>query len=132
MRYHYWYVQQLVHYTCQNTEKIAGEADAYMALEKLICANTPLYQKEVESISPTQLCFQKAVAQGETQLTSTAVMDKYKVGTPRDISKNKAILVPNDILTEDNGKYEFLDPAFELWFLKLYFRRVYLLKTNLH
>jgi len=52
------------------------------------------------------------------------------VGTPRNILKNKAILIQNDVINEDNGNYEFLDPAFELWFLKQYFRKDYLLKSK--
>jgi len=130
MKNHSWYVQQLAHYTWQKTEKIAGEEEVYQALEELIFANTPLYQKEVESISPTQLSLLKAVSQREIQLTSTAVMEKYRVGTPRNILKNKAILIQNDVINEDNGNYEFLDPAFELWFLKQYFRKDFLPKPK--
>jgi hypothetical protein len=57
------------------------------------CANSPLYQKEAESISHTQLNLLKAVVKGETQFTSTVVVQKHTLGTPRNVSKNKTILI---------------------------------------
>lgn len=50
-------------------------------------------------------------------------MQKYKLGTPRNVSKNKMILINNDIIHEVNNEYELLDPAFELWFLKQFFTK---------
>ncbi|MBC7410923.1 MAG: ATP-binding protein [Bacteroidia bacterium] len=126
MKNHSWYVQQLAHYTWNITHKKATLQDVENALKELIQANTPLYQKEIETISVTQLNLLKAVAKGEVQLMSTAVMLGYKLGTPNNVSKNKAILINNDVIHEINNVYEFLDPAFELWFKKQYFNSPYL------
>lgn len=121
MNDHSWYVQQLAHYTWQKTEKSAGIEELSAALTELINANSPLYQKEVESISVTQLNFLKAVASNETRFTSAAVMQKYRLGTPRNVQKNKNILIENDIIDQENGRLVFLDPAFEIWFRMQYF-----------
>ena len=43
-------------------------------------------------------------------------MQKYRLGTPRNVSKNKVVLMNADIIQETNIGYEFLDPAFENWF----------------
>jgi len=122
-----WYVQQLAHYTWRLTWKTAGVNEINAALNELIYANAPLYQKEIETISTTQLNLLKAVARGETQFTSTAVMQQYVLGTPRNVSKNKTILINNDIIHAVNELYEFIDPAFELWFNKQFFNKSYLL-----
>jgi hypothetical protein len=126
MKSHSWYVQQLAHYTWNLSQKKAGDAEIDTALKELIQANTPLYQKEVESLSNTQINLLKAVAKGETRFTSTAVMQQYLLGTPRNVSKNKQILINNDLIHDINGEYEFLDPAFELWFRKQFFNQPYL------
>jgi uncharacterized protein len=123
MKNHSWYVQQLAHYTWNLTQKKASAEEVERALKELIQANTPLYQKETESLSTTQVNLLKAVAKGETQYTSTAVMQQYMLGTPRNVSKNKQILINNDLIHEINGEYEFLDPAFEIWFRKQFFNR---------
>ncbi len=125
MKNHSWYVQQLAHYTWLKTTKKADQTQISSALNELIRANTPFYQKEVESISTTQLNLLKAVVKGETQFTSTKVMNTYRLGTPRNVSKNKTILVNSDVIHQVNGHYEFLDPAFELWFRKQYFNEAY-------
>ena len=40
-----------------------------------------------------QLNLLKAVARGENKFTGTMVMDTYHLGTPRNVSKNKEILI---------------------------------------
>jgi AAA+ ATPase superfamily predicted ATPase len=125
MKNHSWYVQQLAHYTWNLTQKKAGNTEIEAALKELIQANTPLYQNEVENLSNTQINLLKAVAKGETKFTSTSVMQDYQLGTPRNVSKNKQILINSDLIHEMNGEYEFLDPAFELWFKKQFFNRQY-------
>lgn len=126
MQNHSWYVQQLAHYTWYKTENKTTIENLNSALFELINANSPLYQKEVETLSKTQLNLLKAISQGEIKLTSVSVMNKYKLGTPRNVSKNKLILQNNDIIDLKNSKFEFLDPAFEIWFLKLFFNQKYI------
>jgi AAA+ ATPase superfamily predicted ATPase len=130
MKNHSWYVQQLAHYTWNSAVPEATRANIENALLELIQANTPFYQKEVESISTTQLNLLKAMVKGEFQLTSAQVMTTYQLGTPRNVSKNKVILLNADIVHEINNTYEFLDPAFELWFRKQYFNQPYFKKAE--
>lgn len=125
MKNHSWYVQQLSHYTWNLTQKKASESEISTALNELIRANTPLYQNEIESLSNTQVNLLKAVARGETRFTSTSVMQQYALGTPNNVSKNKLVLINNDLIHEVNAEYEFLDPAFELWFKKQFFNQNY-------
>jgi hypothetical protein len=125
MKNHSWYVQQLSHYTWNLTQKKASAQEITTALNELIRANSPLYQKEIESLSNTQINLLKAVAKGETRFTSTVVMQDYALGTPNNVSKNKLVLINNDLIHETNAEYEFLDPAFELWFKKQFFNQNY-------
>lgn len=123
MKNHSWYVQQLSHYTWNLTDDKAEKEHVLKALTELINANKPFYQKETESLSKTQRNFLKAVSYGETRMTSSEVMQKYKLGTPRNVSKNKAILIKNDIIDLSDGNYSFLDPAFEIWFNEQFFNQ---------
>jgi uncharacterized protein len=122
MKNHPWYVQQMAHYTWNLSSRKAGKAEISLALKELINANAPLYMKEIESISSTQLNFLKAVVSGESQFTSMAVMQKFQLGTPRNVSKNKTFLINNDIIQEVQTTFEFVDPAFELWFKRQFLR----------
>lgn len=120
MQNHPWYVQQLSHYVWNLTTKSVTKKDIYTATRELINANMPLYQREIEILSITQVNLLRAVSSGETRLTSARVMTEYRLGTPRNVSKNKAVLLNNDIINESNGRFSFLDPAFEIWFRYIY------------
>ena len=128
MKNHSWYVQQLAQYTWNQTQKKALLPELNVALTELIHANSPLYQRETEMISITQLNLLKAICKGERKFTGASVMHEYSLGTPRNVSKNKSILIKNDLIHESNGIYEFLDPAFELWFRQQYFNESYLIR----
>ena len=58
----------------------------------------------------------KAIAAGETRLTSAAVMHDYRLGTPRNVQKAREILEARDVIERGKDTYAFLDPGFELWF----------------
>jgi len=45
------------------------------------------------------------------------------LGTPHNVSKNKKILLEKDRINKNGERYEFIDPAFEIWFRKQYFNR---------
>lgn len=124
MKNHSWYVQQLSHYVWnQTSHEPVTKQDIQRALTELIFANQPLYQREIEGMSTTQANLLKAIFQKEKQLTATEVMRNYALGTPRNVSKNRLILEGRDMIIKDeSGIYEFLDPAFELWFGKQYFQ----------
>ena len=123
MACHSWYVQQLSHYTWNRTRKKAGIAEVESALEEVLQANLPLYQTETEWLSATQLQLLIAIANGENQLTGQATMKKYRLGTPRNILKNKQLLLEKDIIDRQEGRYLFLDPAFEIWFKRIFVRK---------
>lgn len=130
MKNHSWYVQQLAHYTWNLTTKKGGKIEIETALKELINANSPLYQKEIENLSTTQVNLLKAVVKKETQFTSASIMQNYQLGTPRNVSKNKTLLINNDLIHEINGLFEFVDPAFELWFKKEFYNQSLLHKLN--
>ncbi len=89
MKNHSWYLQQLVHYTWNLSNSKATKDDILKALEEVINANSPLYQREIEILSPTQINLLKAVSKKETKFTSTKVMQTYRLGTPNNASKNR-------------------------------------------
>lgn len=123
MQDHSWYVQQLAHYTWQKTKKKATKTEIQLAFSELIEANTPFYMREVEGLSLTQLNFLKAVAHKEEKLSSAEMLQKYRLGTSASVVKNKSILLKADLIDESKGKLSFLDPAFEYWFLRYYFKQ---------
>jgi len=121
MKDHSWYVQQLSHYAWQKTKDVCSKNIIFDALNELIYANSPLYHREIEIFSKKQLNLLKAIASGEIQLSSAKTLAEYDLGTSASVNKNKKILTISDVIHEQNGNYEFLDPAFEIWFKNMFF-----------
>jgi len=121
MKNHPWYVQQLSHYTWNLTNDLATESEILKALEEVIYANSPLYQQEIEQLSKTQLNLLKAIVNNEKYLSSANVLQKYQLGTSRNVSKNKRNLINKDMVLKTEEGFELLDPAFEIWFKKQFF-----------
>jgi hypothetical protein len=47
-------------------------------------------------------------------------MDKYRLGTPHNVSRNKKVLEFKDIIDNQENKISFLDPLFEIWLKKIF------------
>lgn len=118
---HSWYVQQFAHYVWQKTKDVVSDEIMMEAFQELVQVNAPLFMREVEGLSVTQLQLLKAISQKEQRLSSVEVIQKYRLGTSSNVVKNKGILLKADIVDEQNGLLCFLDPVFEKWFLKQYF-----------
>ena len=121
---HPWYVQQLSHICWSKTSKILSNDLIIKSLDEVINSNNPLFQREIDILSRTQLNLLKAVAVNETQLTSVDVIKRYNLGTPSNVLKNKSVLVKNDIFYDNSGKLDFSDPVFLLWFKRDYLKQL--------
>lgn len=114
------YVQQLAHHTWSLTEKLADELILNNAMEMVLNSNSIFYQEICNDLSNTQINLMKAVIYGETQFTSAEVMQKYNLGTPRNVSKNKETLEVKDIIDFSAEPAHFTDPFFIIWFQRAF------------
>lgn len=120
MKNHPWYVQQLAHYSWANTTSNCSEEIVQQAIEQVIQSNTPLFQREIESLSVPQINILKAIIKKEKQLTSKATIERYNLGTSALVIKNKMRLFTEDIIDDTQNEIELLDPVFELYMKQLY------------
>jgi hypothetical protein len=116
MKNHPHYVQQLAHFVWTfSGEKVTTDVISH-ATEFMINSNSPLFVKTVEEISNTQINLLKAIADGERYLSASKTMQVYKLGTPRNVAKNKTSLENKDIIEITLNEIRFIDPLFEVWF----------------
>lgn len=116
---HSYYVQQLSHLVWQRTSDTADDTIFTVALDDLLAQNDMLYQRETELLSDTQLNFLKALASGTVNgFSNKDILHKYRLGSSANVTKLKKALIEKEFI-EFNGKLaEFLDPAYELWFIR--------------
>lgn len=89
----------------------------------MLNANSLMYQKDVEKLSSTQINLLKAIVKKEEQFTSTKTMNKYSLGTPQNVLKNKRTLIKNELIDIVNKRVDIIDPGFELWFKYYYMKQ---------
>jgi hypothetical protein len=117
---HPYYMQQLARFIWLNCEKKTGKKELNNGFKELMAANQPVFRKTVETLSPTQVTLLGAIAAREKHLTGAGVMEKYRLGTPRNVAKNREMLLRKGIIQPGEALYEFSDPLFEIWFRNEY------------
>jgi len=115
-----WYVQQYAHFVWNMTDKEVTNEILQQAFEQVIDSNMPLYLRECELLSASQINLLLAIANGEKNLTSVSVITKYNLGTPQNVLKNKTVLQKKDLIDKTKTGFVFLDPVFEQWFINEY------------
>ena len=127
VRSYSWYVQQYAHFTWSFTDYEVTEDILQQAAEQVIDANLPMFQTECEILSAGQINLLIAIANGEKQFTAVDVMNKYRLGTPQNVSKNKLVLYKRDLIDKTKDGLVFLDPVFEKWFFREYVKKRFII-----
>lgn len=117
---HSWYVQQFCFLIWTHTEEKVTEDIYTQQLQALIDTNADMFLSDIEGIPMTQVAMLKAIAEGESQFNAKETVNKYSLGSPRTITKNKQIIIKKDIVEKTGNEYTFIDPVFELWFRQTY------------
>lgn len=110
------YLQQLCHHVWNGTESETTNQTIEEAMNLVVRSNKLHYQDMCDALSNTQLNLLHAIIAGETRLTASETMSKFRLGTPRNVSKNKQILIEKDIVEIHGNTISFNDPIFEYWF----------------
>lgn len=117
---HSWYVQQLASAVWNFAAEKASEEDFDKALTWCVDVNSEGFHNTCDALSEAQLGLLKAIALGETSLSSASIIRKYHLGSSAAVTKNKKMLDKADIIRVDGKTIAFHDPIFKVWFLQNY------------
>jgi hypothetical protein len=120
MQEHPYYVQQLCQIVWMNTTRNVTDEILDISIEDLLDRNAALFQRDFELLSETQINFLKALASGEKNFSSKEVLDNYRIGTSANIPRVTGALENKEIIDKLGKQIEFADPAFEVFFKRLY------------
>ena len=119
---HPHYVQQLAQRVWWLTEKEADEIILDTAIELFLNDTSVAFIRDAENLTATQINFLKAYCEGVREFSSADTLRNYHLGVPSNISRIRKALEQKEILDFANAEPEFVDPAFELWLRKYFFR----------
>ena len=117
---HPYYVQQLAQLTWLRTEKSCTPAVIESAFESLIGQLSLLFSNIIDSLTVKQINFLQAIANEEKNLSSSAVLARYQLGTSANIKNLKRTLTDKDLIDIQQNEVTIQDPLFKHWILTVY------------
>ena len=120
---HPFYLKLLVWHAVIRTRHTCTLAIIENALNDLIHHFDYHFYKIVESLTPKQLSFLKALVEGNQKLYSKANRDEYQLGSTSNIARIKQSLEIKEIISTANMESVFTDPIFREWLRRHYFGR---------
>lgn len=113
---HSSYVQQLAWLVWVHTDKIATERDFEEAYQDIIDQNTPLFEKQTESLTTYQMNFLRAILDGvHSEFTTQEVLRKYQLGSSANVSIVKRALVKKELIEIEKRQVIIPDPVMTVW-----------------
>ncbi len=113
---HSSYVQQLAWLVWIHTDKVALEQDFEAACQDILDQNTPLFEKQTESLTTYQMNFLRAVLDGVyNEFTTQEVLHKYQLGSSANVSIVKRALVKKELIEIEKRRVVITDPVLAVW-----------------
>ena len=116
---HSSYVQQLAWLVWIHTDKVATEQNFEEAYQDIIDQNTPLFEKQTESLTTYQMNFLRTILDGvHSEFTTQEILQKYKLGSSANVSIVKRALVKKELIEIEKRKVIIPDPVMKVWLKK--------------
>lgn len=113
---HSSYVQQFAWLVWIHTDKVATEQDFEKAYQDIIDQNTPLFEKQTESLSTYQMNFMRAILEGvHSEFTRQEILQKYKLGSSANVSIVKRALEKKELIEVEQHQTIIPDPVMKVW-----------------
>ncbi len=116
---HPYYVQQLSQLSWFRTSDECSKEDIDDAFNGLEAQLALVFSLMLDSLTPSQIGFLRAVANGETMLSSQEVLNKYRLGSSANITSIKQALEKKEIIDIQPSTINIQDPVFKHWLLTI-------------
>ncbi len=113
---HPYYVQQLAHQVWLRTNGECSEETVVAAHESLVCQLNLLFSNLLDSLTPKQINFLHAVADGVSNFSAKETLISYDLGTSSNIKNLRNAMLQRDLIDVlPKRKIELQDPLFAYW-----------------
>ena len=121
---HPQYVQYLAQKIWIHTNTEVTEENFARGVDGLLKDTGIAFQRDVELLTATQLDFLKAYLDGVREFSSVETLSRYSLGGASNIVRIKKALQQKDTMDFSEAEPVFVDPMFELWLKKVYFKMI--------
>lgn len=118
-----WYLNHIISICDSMTKGYINDGIVADALSAIISIHEPKFIAIIDDLTDFQLSFLRAVIDGVAKFSSVEVIEKYRLNSSANVRRVKDALKKKEILTfGDNDEPVVLDPLFEYWVRKFYFK----------
>lgn len=118
-----YYIQQLSEEVWNRTTKVCKDEAISEAFNSIVRINSGLNLSLTSMLSISQQNLLNAIVNGENNLTSAAVLDKYQLKNSLTVLRAKKALVSLDIIDDFGRVVSMEDPIYAFWLKNYYFNR---------
>lgn len=120
---HPWYIWQIAD-TCFNlTKGYLSDSIITEAVDSLLYTHSVRFQETVDNLSRYQHYFLKAVFDGITKVSSSDVIERYRLNSSANVHRIKEALTKKEVISIDaQDTPTIIDPIFRLWLERFYFK----------
>lgn len=116
---HSSYVQQLAWLVWIRTDQLATINYLEAAYQDIIEQNTPLFEKQTESLTTYQMNFLRAIIDGvHSEFTTQGTLNKYQLGSSANVAIVKKALVKKELIEVEKRQIVISDPLLAVWLKK--------------
>lgn len=113
---HSSYVQQLAWLVWIQTKEVATDQNFEDAFHDIVDQNTPLFEKQTESLTTYQMNFLRAIVNGvHKEFTTQEVLQKYQLGSSANVSTVKRALIKKELIETEKQQVIIPDPVMRIW-----------------
>lgn len=113
---HSSYVQQLAWLVWIQTKEVATDQNFEDAFQDIVDQNTPLFEKQTESLTTYQMNFLRAILNGvHKEFTTQEVLQKYQLGSSANVSTVKRALIKKELIETEKQQVIIPDPVMRIW-----------------
>ena len=118
-----WYINHFASICDHLTKGYITDATLQEALDMLISIHEPRFKEMVSDLTGFQVSLLKATLDGCKRFSSSEVIERYRLHSSANVRRLKDALCKKEIITfGENDEPRVLDPLFEYWLRKYYFK----------
>lgn len=117
---HPYYVQQLAQQAWLRTTGDCGGETVEDAFKSIVGQLGLLFSNIIDTLTPKQISFLQAVANGERNFSSKEVLAKYSLGTSANVKNLRKALQDKDLIDITHNTITLQDPLFAYWIKNIY------------
>lgn len=117
---HSYYVQQYSQLVWLLTASHVTQETSDLAFQQMIDRSSILFDNLIDNLKVRQINMLLAIAEGERNFSSAAVLKRYNLGTSANVKNLKKAVIDKDLVNIEGGMMTIQDPVFKHWLLARY------------